>query len=198
MCAIPTPLPEVTGCRASKTVWRKTNECKHNKLQGRSSVVTGMKAAGMISVEGSRRKKRCARFIRHKTTLITSQGDGWIQGQMYNTCFARADGEIASIFECTDTAIKQTSVLGQLLRFLKSGVLDSTSSLSSLALGMHRKCAVVHAGNCKTSVWVHHSLLHGYSLGSSGMFPILTCPFTGTDGGASRCHSHPWCRGASM
>lgn len=37
--------------------------------------------------------------------------------------FAGADGEIATILECTDAAIKGTGVLGQLLRLLISGVL---------------------------------------------------------------------------
>lgn len=118
--------------------------------------MTSRKAGGMICFGGSwRKKKRCARFTRRKTTLITSQGDGWFQGQMDNTRFTRADIEIVSILECTDTAIKRTSVLGQLLRFLKSGVLGSTSSLSSLAAGMHRKHAIVRAGKSKTSVRGH-------------------------------------------
>lgn len=128
--------------------------------------MTRRKAEGDdIFWKGEQEKKRCARFIRHKTALITSQEDGWFQGQTDNTCFARADSEIVSISECTDTAIKRTGVLGQLLRFLKSGVLDSTSSLSSPAAGMHRKHAIVCAGKSKTSGWGHHSLLHSYSLG---------------------------------
>lgn len=135
--------------------------------------MTSRKAGGMISFGGSRRKKKCARFIRHKTTLITLQGDGWFQGQMDNTCFARADSEIVSIFECTDTAIKRTSVLGQLLRFLKTGVLDSTSSLSSPAVGVHGKHAIVRAGKSKASVWGHRSLFHGYRLVLQR--PDLTC-----------------------
>lgn len=139
MCAVPTPLPEVTGCDVSKTVWRKTSECKHNKLQRGSSVVTGMKVEEEEEIFWRRQKKkkqqRCAWFIQHETTLITLQGDGCSQGQMDNTCFARAGSEIVSISECTDTAIKWTGVLGQLLRFRKREGLDSASSLPSVQQG---------------------------------------------------------------
>lgn len=80
-------------------------------------------------------KKKSAWFIQHETTSITLQEDGCSQGQMDNTCFTRADSEIASISECTDTAIKWTRVLGQLLRFRKRGGLDSASSLPSVQQG---------------------------------------------------------------
>lgn len=137
MCAVPTPLPEVTGCNVSKTVWRKTSECKHNKLQGGSSVVTGMKVEGDDIFWGRQEKKKKKMCMVHpaQTTLITLWGAGCSQGQMDNTCFARADSEIVSIFECTDTAIKWTGVLGQLLRFRKRGGLDSASSLPSVQQG---------------------------------------------------------------
>lgn len=97
----------------------------------------GWRWRGMISSgEGRKRKKKKMCMVHPaQTTLITLWGAGCSQGQMDNTCFARADSEIVSIFECTDTAIKWTGVLGQLLRFRKRGGLDSASSLSSVQQG---------------------------------------------------------------
>lgn len=67
-------------------------------------------------VGGRLSEKGCIQFIQHETAFISLQEDHWLQGQMDNTCFATADSEIESMFECTEMAIKQSSVLEQLLR----------------------------------------------------------------------------------